>query len=90
MVQVSAIGLFDVIEGHNIGNVCSWHKAVLEIVTYSHRWPVRGVANPLMQKCVKSIIAGNNSIHALSKVHQPTAERYCIQRFCGIIPMITP
>lgn len=31
MVQVSAIGLFDVIEdiltGHNVGNVCSWHRA---------------------------------------------------------------
>lgn len=35
MVQVSAIGLFDVIEdiltGHNVGNVCSWHKAAYQI-----------------------------------------------------------
>nr|DAZ52916.1 MAG TPA: hypothetical protein [Caudoviricetes sp.] len=36
------------------------------------------------KKYVKSIIAGNNSIHALSKVHQPAAARSCIQRVCGI------
>ncbi len=35
MVQVSDIELFDVIEdiltGHNVGNVCSWHKVVHQI-----------------------------------------------------------
>ncbi|WP_312649968.1 hypothetical protein, partial [Escherichia coli] len=27
---------------------------------------------------------GLKLFNTLSKVHQPTAERYCIQRFCGI------
>lgn len=40
MVQVSAIGLFDVIEdiltGHNVGNVCSWHKATCHM-SYAHK-----------------------------------------------------
>ncbi|UMO75444.1 hypothetical protein CPT_21_29 [Escherichia phage 21] len=35
-----------------------------------------GGANHLMQKIRKSVTARNHSIHALSKLHQPTAERY--------------
>ncbi len=35
-------------------------------------------------KHVKSVTAGNHSILALSKVHQPTAARSCIRRGCGL------
>ncbi len=38
MVQVSAIGLFDVIEdiltGHNVGKVSSWYKAAYQIMFF--------------------------------------------------------
>ncbi|HFO3069092.1 TPA: hypothetical protein ACHJMZ_004524, partial [Escherichia coli] len=54
-----------------------WHMAVIKAISRCHKVSRLGGSNPLIQK-INKINDGWKLFNTLSKVHQPTAARYCI------------